>query len=168
MEAQIDISWDEMGRIEILTFDLGNERFAFEAVMVREILEPVLETRVPESPPLVGSIINFRGRVIPVADLRLAFGQPQTAPTEESRIVVLESLLIGQTQIIGIKADRVHEVTFAQRNEAEMPDEAGVAWDVEFVRCQINQKHNLIFIPNLEKIFLRHCPCEKTTLQPTP
>ena len=72
---KIDTSvWNNGEELEVLTFDIAGETFAIEAVTVREILDLLPETLVPGARSFVGSVLNFRGRVIPLADIRLAFG----------------------------------------------------------------------------------------------
>jgi len=90
MEDTTETQWDEDGRLEVLTFDLQAEKFAVEAVLVREILDLLPETVVPGADRLVASVANFRGKIIPIADLRLAFGLPSAESTMDSRIVVVE------------------------------------------------------------------------------
>jgi len=65
--------------IEALTFDLQGETFALEAGLVREVLDLLPETQVPGAPSFVGAVINFRGRVIPLVDLRVAFDMERGA-----------------------------------------------------------------------------------------
>ena len=119
MNDEYDIHWDGNGQVEVLTFDMQGETFAFEASLVREILDPLPETTVPGSTPLVGSVVNFRGRVIPLADLRLAFDIAGCEATLDSRIIVIEFEFEGETCLIGIKADKVHEVTTLDRAATE-------------------------------------------------
>ncbi len=107
--------WDETGHLEVLTFDLQEETFALEAVLVREILDLLPETAVPGASALVGSVVNFRGKIIPIADLRLAFGMTQAAATVDSRIVVIEMEIDGELIQIGIRTDKVHEVATLDR-----------------------------------------------------
>ena len=67
------IKFAEDGAVQALTFDISGEIFALEAGVVREILDLLPETDIPGAPAFVGAVINFRGRVIPLVDLRLAF-----------------------------------------------------------------------------------------------
>ena len=76
--------------VEILTIALGSETFGIPASIVLEILDIGPITPVPNAPAFISSLINFRGRVAPLADLRLRCGIPVTEPTADNRIVVLE------------------------------------------------------------------------------
>ncbi|MGO7205380.1 chemotaxis protein CheW, partial [Rhizobium ruizarguesonis] len=82
---RFDNHWSYAEEVEVLTFDLNGETFALEAVIVQEILDLLPETAVPGSQPFVASVINFRGKVIPLADLRLAFGMEAAEATIDSR-----------------------------------------------------------------------------------
>ena len=66
--------WTPENGLEVLTFGLGGETFALEAGIVREILDMMPVTMVPGADPLAASVINFRGRIVPLADLRGSFG----------------------------------------------------------------------------------------------
>ncbi len=75
---QTDEFWGVSDAVEVLTFNIAGETFAIEAVKVREILDLLPETAVPGAKAFVASVINFRGKVIPLADIRLAFGMEAT------------------------------------------------------------------------------------------
>ena len=95
----------------ILTVRLGGEVFAIPAGIVREIVDVGRVTRVPTAPAFVRNLINVRGRVVPLADLRLRFGMPAAEPTMDTRIVVLEIGLEGEPATVAVVADKVYEVT---------------------------------------------------------
>ena len=79
-----DAIWGTEEDLSVLTFNLNGETFAIEAIVVQEILDLLPETHVPGSKPFVSSVINFRGKVIPLADIRLAFGMIATETTIDS------------------------------------------------------------------------------------
>lgn len=141
------------GPIEALTFDLQGETFALEAGLVQEVLDLLPETDVPGAPPFVGAVINFRGRVIPLVDLRLAFDMTAGSPTIDSRIVVIEYVLEGQPTLIGLRADKVHEVTTITRDTTEQPPRVGMSWRPDFIRLLARRDGDLIVIPDLDQIF---------------
>jgi purine-binding chemotaxis protein CheW len=145
--------WDADGGLEVLTFDLGDETFALEAVMVREILDLLPETVVPGAAPLVGSVVNFRGKIIPIADLRLAFGMAKSAPTVDSRIVVIEMLAGEEPVQLGIRTDKVHEVATLRREASEEPPAVGMRWRREYVRELVRKQEGVIVLPDLSAIF---------------
>lgn len=139
--------------IEALTFDLQGETFALEAGLVREVLDLLPETAVPGAAAFVGAVINFRGRIIPLVDLRLAFDMPAGAPTIDSRIVVIEFDLDGEPTLIGLRADKVHEVTSIAHDTTEEAPRVGMRWRPDFIRRLARRGGDLIVIPALDQIF---------------
>ncbi|HJV41644.1 chemotaxis protein CheW [Caulobacter sp.] len=157
-----------MSTIEALTFDLQGETFALEANLVREVLDLLPETEIPGAPPFVGAVINFRGRIIPLVDLRLAFDMAVGAPTIDNRIVVIEHPLDGEPALIGLRADKVHEVTsITDDSTAEVP-RVGLRWRADFIRRLARRDGDLIVIPDLDQIFAaRGQSASVTSLHPT-
>jgi len=145
--------WDATGGLEVLTFDLGSETFALEAVLVREILDLLPETAVPGAVPLVGSVVNFRGKIIPIADLRLAFGMPAAEATVDSRIVVIEMDAHGEPIQLGIRTDKVHEVATLREANSEAPPAVGMRWRRDYVRELVRREEGVIVLPDLAAIF---------------
>jgi purine-binding chemotaxis protein CheW len=141
------------GAIEALTFDLRGETFALEAGLVREVLDLLPETAVPGAPSFVSAVINFRGRVIPLVDLRVAFDLDAAEPTIDSRIVVIEHDLDGEPALIGLRADKVHEVTSIERAVTEAAPRVGLRWRPDFIRLLARRGGDVIVIPDLEQIF---------------
>lgn len=139
--------------LQVLTFDLHGETFALEAGWVREVLDPTTETTVPGAAPFVDAVINFRGRVIPLADLRLAFGLERGAATIDSRIVVIEYDIAGDPTLVGLRADKVHEVTTLEVAETEDAPRVGLRWRSDFIRCLARRDGDLIVVPDLDQIF---------------
>lgn len=153
VDAPTTTGWDAAGTLEVLTFDLGEDVFAIEAMAVREILDLLPETRVPGAPPLVDSVVNFRGRIIPIADLRLAFGMAKAEATVDSRIIVIELPIDGEPTHIGIRTDKVHEVTTLHQADSEAPPAVGMRWQRAFVRALVRHAKDLIALPDLPAIF---------------
>ncbi|MBU3078051.1 chemotaxis protein CheW [Sphingomonas quercus] len=153
MHESTPTHWDADGNLEVLTFNLDEETFAMEAVLVQEIVDLLPETIVPGASPLVGSVVNFRGKIIPIADLRLAFGMPQAEPTVDSRIVVIEMDIHGEPTAIGIRTDKVHEVATLTRDHAEEPPAVGMRWKRDFVRELVRAQDGIIVLPDLPSIF---------------
>lgn len=152
--AERDVShWHYPEEVEVLTFDLNGETFALEAVLVREILDLLPETTVPGSQPFVAGVINFRGKVIPLADLRLAFGMEATETTNDSRIVVIELDLDGEPTLVGLRTDKVNEVTTLARASSEAPPRIGMRWRADYIRCLVRNGGEFIILPNLQAIF---------------
>jgi len=145
--------WNGRDEVEVLTFDIAGEMFALEAVRVQEILDLLPETTVPGAKPFVGSVINFRGKVIPLADIRLAFGMEATKPTIDSRIIVIELDIDDEPTLTGLRTDKVNEVTTLTKSAGEPPPSVGMRWRPDFIDCLVRRGGEFIIIPNLHTIF---------------
>lgn len=139
--------------LQVLTFDLQGETFALDAGWVREVLDPTSETMIPGAAPFVNAVINFRGRVIPLADLRLPFGLERSETTIDSRIVVIEYDIDSDPTLIGLRADKVHEVTSLEVADTEDAPRVGLRWRTDFIRCLARCDGDLIVVPDLGQIF---------------
>lgn len=146
--------WKDSDELSVLTFGLNGETFAIEATVVQEILDLLPETNVPGSLPFVGSVINFRGKVIPLADIRVAFGMEAGEVTIDSRIVVTELDLHGELTLVGIRTDKVHEVTSLPVSASEPPPIVGMRWRPDYIECLVKRGSEFIIIPDLQAIFL--------------
>ena len=93
-----------------LSFLLGRQEFGIEILKIKEIIGMLPIRGIPQAPPFVKGVINLRGQILPVVDLRFDFGMEITDFTERSCIIVLELLLNGQTRPVGIAVDGVSEV----------------------------------------------------------
>lgn len=153
LDAGRAAAWTGAEQIEVLTFELNGEIFAMEAVAVQEIMDLVPETAVPGAGAFVGSVINFRGKVIPLADLRVAFDLARNAATIDSRIVVIEIELDGEQTLVGLRTDKVHEVTTLARADSEAPPSVGMRWRSEFIQSLVKRDGEFIVIPDLQTIF---------------
>lgn len=141
------------GSMRALTIRLQDERFAVEAESVREILDLVPITKVPNASPFVNGLINVRGRVVPLADLRVMFDMDRPEPDVDTRIVVIEINLDGEPTVVGILADKVHDVTDIEATDIQEAPRVGMRWRAEFVKGVGRWNGEFIIIPNLERIF---------------
>jgi purine-binding chemotaxis protein CheW len=106
-----------------LTFRLGKEEFAIQVLRVREIMGVQEITAVPQTPPHVKGVLNLRGKVIPVVDLRLKFGMPEVEYTARTCIIVVQIEQDGAKLLTGIIVDGVSEVvTLAAGDIEDTPD----------------------------------------------
>ncbi|MCP4041146.1 MAG: chemotaxis protein CheW, partial [Gammaproteobacteria bacterium] len=105
--------------VQYLTFTLDGESFATEIAQVREVLEFCRITKVPRTPDYMRGVINLRGSVVPVVDLRLQFGMQATEPTIDTCIVIVEVRIDGQSTVLGALADSVQEVIEFRRDQLE-------------------------------------------------
>jgi len=110
-----------------LTFTLNRESYGIEVLKVREIIRLINITAVPQMPNYVRGVINLRGKIIPVMDLRLKFGFVEAASTEQTCIIVVQvKLPDGKSTQMGLVVDGVEEVTnVAEADIEETPDFGG-------------------------------------------
>ena len=108
-----------------LAFELGGELFAIEVERVEVVLETATITRVPKAAPHLRGVVNYRGAVIPVADLRVKFGQEASAADSGASIVVLQIRYGSELLTVGMLADVVHEVIDLDSSTIERPPHVG-------------------------------------------
>ena len=111
-----------------LTFKLLDEEYGLEIIRVREIIGVMGITAVPQMPPFMKGVINLRGKVIPVIDLRLKFGFNEIEYTEQTCIIVVD---VGKE--IGIIVDTVSEVLDISSDRIEPPPSVGTSTDTTFI-----------------------------------
>jgi purine-binding chemotaxis protein CheW len=145
--------WHGNRPLEVLTFDLQGDMFAIEAKHVREILDLVTITEVPNSDPFVNGLINVRGKVVPLADLRIKFVMEQRPPTVDTRIVVLEIEFEGEPVTVGIRADKVHEVAEITASALQETPKVGMRWRPEFIRCIGKRGDNFMVVLDIARVF---------------
>ena len=116
-----------------LTFALANEEYGLEIIKVREIIGFMEVTSVPQTPMSVKGVINLRGQVIPVVDLRLKFGMEEAEVTEQTCIIVVEISQNKRTFQTGIVVDHVSEVLDIQESQIEDAPQFGSSVDTNFI-----------------------------------
>lgn len=136
-----------------LAFELGGQCFAVEVSRVEVVLEFVPITRVPKSPPHLRGVINYRGAVIPVADLRLRFGDAATSSGPGSSIVVLQVRCGPETITMGILADAVHEVIDLDASRIERPPQLGSRIKDDFIHGIVERGGEFIVVIDIDEAF---------------
>lgn len=117
-----------------LTFKLGQECYGFPVLKIREIIRYAAPTLVPQLPEHVKGVINLRGKIIPVLDLRLKFGFPADVAGEHVCIVVVQiTLATGRPTVMGMVVDGVEEVVQIAAQEIEPAPDFGVGVDTEYI-----------------------------------
>jgi purine-binding chemotaxis protein CheW len=116
-----------------LTFALAHEEYGLEILRVREIIGYTSVTGIPQTPGHVKGVINLRGQVIPVIDLRAKFGMEAAAVTEETCIIVVDIVNAGRKFNTGIIVDRVREVLDIAGKDIEDAPQFGVAANTDFI-----------------------------------
>ena len=116
-----------------LTFALANEEYGLEILKVREIIGYIDVTAVPQTPHYIKGVINLRGQVIPVVDLRAKFGMETTGVTEQTCIIVVEIVQGHRTCSTGIIVDRVQEVLDISAASIEETPQFDAAVNTDFI-----------------------------------
>jgi purine-binding chemotaxis protein CheW len=138
---------------QYLTFELGQETFALEVSYVREILELTNVTKVPKTPDFMTGVINLRGSVVPVLDLRLKFGMTAVEKTVNTCIVVVEVSVGDEKTIIGALVDSVQEVFELEPDQIEPPPRIGTQLRTDFIRGMGKKDDQFIIILNIDEVF---------------
>jgi purine-binding chemotaxis protein CheW len=136
---------------QLVVFQLGAEFYGVDIARVHEIIRMQGVTRVPRAPSFVEGVINLRGKVIPVVDLRRRFGLPSAEHTRASRIAVVE---IGE-QVVGIVVDGVSEVLRVSSSVVEPPSPVVAAIDSEYVQGIAKLPDRLVIMLDLDRVLAR-------------
>ena len=140
-------SWD------MVTFRLGGELLAIETDVLRTVIEPGQITRVPNAPPFAAGLLNVRGAVVPLTDLRIPLRMPRQQANDDTRILVLDLTLAGTPSVVGVLAEQVHEVTKVTSASLEDVPAVGASWPRHYVRAVGRQGDRFFIIPDLGAIF---------------
>jgi len=136
-----------------LTFRLDKELLALDVSRVREVLDLCAITRVPRTPEFMRGVINLRGTVIPVIDLRHKFGMTKTESTIDARIVVMEINLDGIETVVGVLTDSVHDVIDIANDKIDASPETGTRWRREYIRGIGKYDDNFILLLDIDRVF---------------
>lgn len=134
--------------IQLVTFKVGEEEFGVDILKVQEIIRMMPITKVPNSPIFVEGVINLRGKVIPVIDMRKRFGMPVTGHNNETRIEVMDL----QGQIVGFVVDAVREVLRIKESTVEPPPPVVAGIGSEFMKGVGKLEDRLLILLDLDKL----------------
>jgi purine-binding chemotaxis protein CheW len=138
---------------QYLSFMLDNEVFAVDIAKVREVLELTNITKVPRTPDFMRGVINLRGSVVPVVDMRLKFGMPPTATTVNTCIIIVEIVHDDEVTVMGALADSVREVMELEPGQIEPPPKIGTRLRSDFLRGMGKHDDRFIMILEIDRIF---------------
>ena len=138
---------------QYLTFKLEEAFYALSIHQVREVLDFTQITKVPRMPGFIRGVINLRGGVVPVVDLRLKFGMPETERTRTTCIIITEIDLGGEVTLLGILADAVQEVVTLSSEQIEPAPKIGTHLKTEFIRGMGKRGEALIIILETDRVF---------------
>jgi purine-binding chemotaxis protein CheW len=138
---------------QYLSFMLGEEVFALDITKVREVLDFTKVTKVPQTPDFMRGVINLRGSVVPVVDMRLKFGMSVTEKTVNTCIIIVEVSLEEESIVIGALADSVREVFDLEPDQVEPAPKIGTQLNTEFLRGMGKKNDEFILILDIDKVF---------------
>jgi purine-binding chemotaxis protein CheW len=144
---------EQMEATQYLTFKLRDEVFALDIGKVREVLDFTTVTKVPQTPDFMRGVINLRGNVVPVVDMRLKFGLSQTEKTVNTCVIITEIEVDGETTVVGAMADSVQEVLDLEADEIEPPPKIGTKLNTDFIHGMGKRDNQFIMILNIDKVF---------------
>jgi purine-binding chemotaxis protein CheW len=136
-----------------LTFSLGDEHYGLDIVRVQEIVGLIPVTRVPRLPAFVAGVVNLRGRVIPVVDLRLAFGMSASERDERSCIVVVSvDRGEGLVATMGVLVDEVSDVAYVSADAIEATPEFGTEVDTSFIQGVGRLEERVVMLLDIDRV----------------
>ncbi len=138
---------------QYLTFKLGEEVFALDVAQVREILDFSAITRVPQTPDYMLGVINLRGSVVPVIDMRLKLGMTRTERTVNTCIEVVEVSMDGERIVLGALVDSVQEVFELEADQIEPAPHIGTRLRTEFIKGMGRRDDRFVMILDIDKVF---------------
>lgn len=136
-----------------LSFKLGEELFATNVEKVLNILEYKKITKIPDAPAYMKGVINLRGKVLPVVDMRVKFGLPETENTVETSIIVLDIEMEGDRVDLGILVDSVCEVLEIDRALIEPSPSIGTRYKAQFIEGLWRKEDKFIMLLHIDSIF---------------
>ncbi|HAO93001.1 MAG: chemotaxis protein CheW [Deltaproteobacteria bacterium GWC2_56_8] len=138
---------------QYLTFKLATEVFALDITKVREVLDFTAVTKVPRTPDFMRGVINLRGSVVPVVDMRLKFNMSRTEQTVNTCIIITEINLDGDKVVLGALADSVQEVIDLEPGQIEPAPRIGTRLNTEFIKGMGKRDDQFIIILEIDRIF---------------
>ena len=138
---------------QYLTFKLGDEVFTVDVGRVREILEITTITKVPKTPDFMRGVINLRGSVVPVIDLRLIFGMSESEQTVNTCIIVVEVTMNDEIIVLGCLADSVQEVIEMDAEQIESAPHIGTQLNTDFIKGMGKHDGRFVMILDIDKVF---------------
>lgn len=137
-----------MAEEQLVTFSNGTEEFGVDIMKVQEIIRIPPITRVPKAPEYIEGVINLRGNIIPVVNLRVRFGMMAGEETDLSRIIVLQV----NSKVFGIRVDGVAEVLRLDNDAIEPPPPVALGMDSSFIRGIGKVGERMLILLNLDQL----------------
>jgi purine-binding chemotaxis protein CheW len=137
---------------QYLTFYIAGEEYAVEVLRVKEIIEYDVLTKIPATPSFIRGVINLRGSVVPVVDLAVKFGLPETQVTKFTCIVILETSLDGEKTVMGVMTDSVSQVIDLPLGEIEKTPAFGTKARVEYLKGMGKAGKKFVLILDIDQV----------------
>lgn len=134
-----------------LTLKLDREFFGISLSRVQEIIGMVLPTRVPQSPNHVRGVINLRGKIIPVIDLRTRLGFPQSIDTDLSCIIVVQARRLSKPWLVGVVVDEVSDVIEFKPDQLEVPPDFGTSLKMDSILAMGKVDSRVVTLLDIER-----------------
>jgi purine-binding chemotaxis protein CheW len=135
-----------------LTFSLASEEYGIGILKVKEIIGMMAITMVPQAPPYVKGVVNLRGKVIPVIDLRLKFGMEEIGYTDRTCIIVMEIKTTTGTVLMGIIVDAVSEVLNVKAADIEDSPTFGATMNTDFILGMAKAGDGVKILLDIDKV----------------
>ena len=136
-----------------VVFRLGKEGYALEVMRVQEVLDMQSLTEVPGGPRYLLGVINLRGHVVPVYDLRMPFGLPKDPKPVQVPSVLIVETTPGDSQVTGLVVDRVSDVLEFAPEEVQPPPQLGLGKATPFVRGLIRHQDGFLLVLDVDRVF---------------
>ena len=137
---------------QFLTFRLAEDIFAIDVIMAKEVLDFADVTKVPQTPDYMLGVINLRGSVVPVVDMRLKFGMPEAEVSETTCMIVVEALKEGETKQVGIIVDSVSEVHDIPQSVMEPAPEFGGSVDRSLMMGMAKLEGKIVILLDIDSV----------------
>lgn len=137
---------------QYLGFFSGDEEYAISILQVKEILQYEAITRVPGTPPSIRGVINMRGSVVPVVDLAVKLGLPESEVSARTCIVIVETDIDGEPAVMGVMADSVSQVIDLRPDEIQPPPPFGTRVNVDYLQGMASSGRKFILLLDIDRI----------------
>lgn len=146
------MSAEAVRRSQFLSFSLAGGDFAVGILSVKEILQYEPVTRIPSAPRSVRGVINLRGAVVPVVDLALKLGHPETPITHRTCILIVEASVGGATSVMGVMADAVREVLELGPEDVQAPPSLGTGVRTDYLAGMGSAGRGFTLLLDLDRV----------------
>jgi purine-binding chemotaxis protein CheW len=155
MIGAADLEAQEAERtLPYVIFQVGGEAYALEVMRVQEVIDLGAMTQVPGSPPALKGVLNLRGHVVPVYDLRIPFGLPvEATPGRAPCVLIVESQSATETRVTGLLVDRVSDVLEFTPEDVQPAPQLGLEKASPFVRGVISHQEAFLLVLDLDRVF---------------